>query len=178
MEISKINIFARFKIESSEYLEKPIEEYKMTELRTRALLFLLDYGLFVLLISGTLEFIGLFISNIPNSILFTLYTFYSIIFITIEYYFDGTIFKVLFNIRSISGDRKKIGLHIYIIKFLLLRPIALISAIIYVNFCTFIFLWLFGIQKTLFQFIEGKTYSTWYDYIINQIVIKKTIKKV
>jgi hypothetical protein len=172
MEISKINVFDRFNIESSEYLEQPIKDYKMIKLRTRALIFLLDYGLFALLIYGTSEFIGLFISNIPNSIYYTLFAFYSTVFIAIEYYFDGTIFKVLFNMRSMSVKSKKLGLHIYILKFLLLRPIALISAAIYLNFVTAIFLWLFGIQKILFRFIEGKMDSIWYDNHINQIVTK------
>lgn len=172
MEVSKMNVFTRFNIEDTQYLERTPESYKVVKLRMRALIFLLDYTLFGLLIYGTAEFITIFISTIPEPILYTLFAFYSIIFIAIEYYFDGTIFKILFNIRSISTSHKKLGIHFYIIKFILLRPIAVVAAAIYLNFCTAILLWLFGIQKMLFKFIEGKMQGIWYDTIINQIVIK------
>jgi hypothetical protein len=131
MELKKMNPFSRFNIEQSDYLERPLDEYKTVQLRIRALIFLLDYGLFTLLIYGTYQFINLFISNVPDSILYTLITFYSIIFIAIENYFDGTIFKVLFNLRAISSTGKKLKIQIYIFKYIL-RPIALALVVIYV----------------------------------------------
>ncbi|WP_452219037.1 hypothetical protein [Lacinutrix undariae] len=176
MEVSKMNIFTRFNIEDAQYLEKPSESYKVVKLRMRALIFLLDYSLFGLLIYGTSEFITIFISTIPDSILYTLFAFYSIIFIAIEYYFDGTIFKILFNIRNISTRHKKLGIHFYILKFILLRPTAVVAAAIYLNFCTAILLWLFGIQKMLLKFLDGKMQGIWYDTIIDQIVVKTPLE--
>lgn len=172
MGVGKIDILNRFNINQNEYFEKPITSYKMVKLRARALIFILDYSLFAVLIYFTSEFIALFIDTIPDNIIYTLITFYSVIFIAIEYYFDGTIFKILFNIRSISVKHKKLGLHIYILKFIVLRPIALILAIIYLNFLTALILWVFGYQKIFFKFLNGEMDSIWYDNHINQIVTK------
>ncbi len=165
------NPFTRFNIQDSDYLERPEEEYEMIQLRKRALIFILDYSLLFSFIYLTINFIKIFTPEIPDNITNVTIAFYSIVFISIEYYFDGTIFKVLFNMRSMSTNCKKLGLHIFIIKFLL-RPIAFFFALVYLKFCFAILLWLFGIYKPLFKFLNGEMDSVWYDEYINQIVTK------
>lgn len=174
-KLNKINPFLRFNIQDSEYLERPTNEYCPIELNTRAIVFLLDYGLFIFIIYASYEFINLFVDEIHNTITYILIAFYSIVFVAIEYRFDGTIFKVLFNIRSISIESKKLGLHIFIFK-LFLRPIAFILAAVYLKFCFAILLWLFGIQKLLFKFLRGEMRFLWYDEYIKQIVTKIPVK--
>jgi len=170
-----MNPFSRFNIEQSDYLERPLDEYKTVQLRIRALIFLLDYGLFTLLIYGTYQFINLFISDVPDSILYTLITFYSIIFIAIENYFDGTIFKVLFNLRTISSTGKKLKIQIYIFKYIL-RPIALILVIIYILPVSTIIVYIIyaatGLLDIFYNFFNGKMGGVWYDKHIKQMVIK------
>ncbi|WP_299439455.1 hypothetical protein [uncultured Aquimarina sp.] len=170
-----MNPLTRFKIEESEYLEKIGMDYEVVKLRMRALIFLLDYSLFFILIYLTNEFVKLFIPEVPNIILYVLITFYSLVFIAIEYYFDGTIFKVLFNARCMSLNCEKLRLHIYLIKFLL-RPIAFVLAVLYLKFCFSIILWLFGIHKPLFKFLDGRMVFIWYDEHINQMVTKVPIE--
>ncbi|WP_298324513.1 hypothetical protein [uncultured Dokdonia sp.] len=171
MKIKSKNPFLRFNIEGSDYLERPINQYEMIELRKRALIFILDYSLLFAFIYLTIHFVKIFTPEIPDSIIYITIAFYSIVFISIEYYFDGTIFKVLFNIRSMNTRCEKLGIHIFIIKFLL-RPIAFVFALIYLKFCFAILLWLFGIYKPLFKFLNGKMDSIWYDDFIKQIVTK------
>ncbi|WP_336071070.1 RDD family protein [Mesoflavibacter sp. CH_XMU1404-2] len=179
MVLKKINPFSRFNIEQSDYLEKPLDEYKTVQLRIRALIFLLDYGLFTLLIYGTYQFINLFISDVPDSILYTLIGFYSIIFITIENYFDGTIFKILFNLRTISTKGKKLKIQIYIFKYIL-RPIALALVVIYLfpvsTIIVYIIYYVTGLIDIFWDFLDGKMGGVWYDKYINQMVIKMPAK--
>lgn len=175
LKFKKTNPFLRFNIQDSEYLGRPTHEYKLIQLRMRALVFLLDYGLFISLIYYSYVFINLFVGEVPDTITYVLITFYSMIFVSIEYYFDGTIFKILFNIRNISISAKKLGIHIFILK-LFLRPIAFIFAAIYFKFCFAILLWLFGVYKPLFRFLNGKMEALWYDEFIKQVVIKMPVK--
>jgi hypothetical protein len=166
-----VNPFLQFNIESRDYLEKEVGEYKRIQLRVRALIFIMDYSLFYALIVLTTNFIKLFTPEIPDSITYIAVAFYAMVFIAIEYYFDGTIFKVLFKMRCMSTSFEKIKLHIFVIKFLL-RPIAFVVSLIYLKFCFAILLWIFGIYKPLFKFISGEMETLWYDAYINQIVIK------
>jgi len=176
MQLRKINPFSRFNIEQTDYLERSQEEYKTVQLRIRVLIFLLDYGLFALLIYGTYHFINLFINEVPDSILYTLIAFYSIIFIAIENYFDGTIFKVLFNLRTISISGQKLNLHIYILKFILFRPLAIFLVFVYVfPVSTIIVYFIYvvtGLWALFEKFLNGKMKKAWYDKYIKQMVIK------
>ncbi len=166
------NPFLNFLIPEESYLERDISEYKIVETRMRGLIFLLDYGFLISIIYLTLEFIKLFSPEIPNQIYFIVIGFYSIIFILIEHYFDATIFKILFNVRSISGiNCSKLGLPRHIAKFIL-RPIAVLLVLIYLKFCLALILWIFGIQKPLIRCINGKMNTLWYDFYLNQIVTK------
>ena len=171
MNFIKTNPFSQFNIESSEYLEKDVAEYKQVEVRTRALIFILDYSLLSLFIYLTIAFIKIFTPEVPIDIIYITITFYSLIFVAIEYYFDATIFKVLFKIRSMSTSFKKIGIHFYILKFIF-RPLALIFALVYLKFCFAILLWIFGIYKLLFKFLNGEMKTIWYDEFVKQLVIK------
>lgn len=164
------NPFLQFKVQPTEYIERDVAVYRRVKLRLRAIVFILDYSLFYMFIALTLEFIKIFTPELPNEIVYITYTFYAFVFIAIEYYFDGTIFKILFKMRSISTHLKKIGLHIFVIKFLL-RPIAFLLSLIYFKFCFNILLWLFGIFKPLFKFLNGEMETVWYDSYIKQIVI-------
>ena len=165
------NPFLRFNIQETEYLDKPNSAYEMVQLRKRALIFILDYSLLFSIIYLTISFVKIITPDVPDNIIYATVAFYSILFIFTEYYFDGTIFKVLFKMRSMSTHCKKLRPHIFVIKFLL-RPIALIIAIIYFKFCLAILLWLFGIQKPLLKFLGGEMDTIWYDEYINQIVTK------
>jgi len=168
---SLINPFLQFNVESSEYLDKDVSEYKRIQTKIRALIFILDYSLLIGFIHLTLEFIKIFTPEVPVDITYITIGFYSIIFVCIEYYFDGTIFKILFKMRSMSTSFKKIKFHFFILKFLL-RPIAFFGALIYLKLCFAILLWIFGIYKPLFKFISGEMETIWYDAYVNQIVIK------
>lgn len=171
MKIKGKSPLLRFNIEESAYLEKSVNEYEMIQLRIRALIFILDYSLLFSFIYLTILFVRIFTPEIPDNIIYIIAGFYSVIFIAIEYYFDGTIFKVLFNIRCMNINCKKLGIHIFLFKFLL-RPLAFFFALIYLKFCFSIILWLFGIYKPLFQFLRGEMDSIWYDDFIKQIVTK------
>jgi len=145
--------------------------YVIIDLRIRALAFLLDYSLLTAAIYYSYQFMGVFSLSLLDDAIYVLTGFYSLVFILIEHRYDGSIFKKLLKIKNVSSDGKKLGLHIFAIK-LVLRPIAFCITLIYLKLCFAILLWLFGIHKLLFRFIEGEIFVLWYDYSINQMTVK------
>lgn len=156
----------------SDYLEEETnEKVVLIDLRIRAIAFLLDYSLLTTLIYYTYQVIGHFIENIPEETTYILIGFYSFLFILMEYKLDGSIFKKLLKVKSVSVDNKKLGLHIYAAK-LILRPITFLIALLYMKLCMAIILWIFGIQKQLLKFMRGEIFVLWYDYMIDQMNVK------
>jgi hypothetical protein len=155
----------------SELVEVEKEEYDLVTLNRRAIAFLLDYGLLIALINYSYKFVEIFFNEVPEALVYVLIVMYCLIFVLLEYKNDGSIFKRLLKIKTVSIEGDKIGIHIYLIK-LILRPIAFFIAIIYLKFCTIILLWFFGIYKPLFRFLRGEIYALWYDLTISQMTVK------
>lgn len=173
-----------FTIQSNEYLG--IQELKKVPVVFRSLIFLLDFTVLMVLIHYTTLIIGSF-SELGSSetIELIIFSLYLIIFIAIEYYFDGSIFKILFGIRNINHDGKKVSLVSLIIKFFL-RFFALVFGYLYI--CSLlivlmIIIRIFGGLKEYYSyvtnFIFGDMKNVWYDDLISQnvIYIKKEQKE-
>lgn len=155
----------------SDFLEKDREDALLVDLRIRAVAFLLDYGLLIAVIYCSYQFTGIFNKNLSEEVIYVLIGFYSLLFVFMEYKYDGSIFKKLLKIKNVSMDGEKLGIHIFLFK-LVLRPLAFFIVIIYLKLCMAILLWLFGIHKPLLKFLNGEISVLWYDYMIKQMTVK------
>lgn len=165
-----------FLIEPSEYLDLP--EYNKVQVSFRFFIFLIDLTIFSLLYYITLEFLKKFTeTEYSATIPIIIFSFYSLIYIIIEYYFDGSIVKILFGIRNVSKKGTKIPFLYYLLKFIL-RFIALILGYLYLVSLLIVLLIvirLFGGLKEYYgysiTFIDGRMKDVWYDDSIGQNVI-------
>ena len=138
----------------------------------------LDLTIFSFLASFTVTFLEKFTeTENSESLPLIIFSFYSIIIIAIEYYFDGSLTKILFGIRNVRQGGKKINLFSYIIKFFL-RFIALFFGYLYLAtlfIVLLIIIRIFGGLKSYYgiagDFINGVMKKVWYDDIIKQNVI-------
>ena len=165
-----------FKIQEEEYLHT--ENINPVSLIKRFLVFSLDFTLFFFLMLITAEFIKKFSdTTYLEEIPIIIFLFFSVIFSVIEYYFDGTIFKIIFGIRCIRKNGEKLNYFQYLIKYFF-RFIALFLGVlrIWLMFIPLVFIInLLGGFKNLYgiipDFMNGKMKSLWYDDVINQNVI-------
>ena len=97
-----------FTIESSEYIN--LQEFKRVPVVYRFFIAVLDLTIFSFLASFTVTFLEKFTeTENSESLPLIIFSFYSIIFIAIEYYFDGSLTKILFGIRNVRQGGKKIN---------------------------------------------------------------------
>lgn len=160
----------------SALLDHEPEQQQVVDLRKRALAFLLDYTLLIALICYTNQMVTHLFSFDPDYTNYAVITFYSVLFVLLEHRNNGSIFKNLLKITTVSSSHQKLGIHIYLIK-MILRPITFIVAVIYVKLCMAIVLWLFGIYRPLLRFINGESFVLWYDSIIDQVTIKSSVSE-
>ena len=152
--------------------EDVVGRSQLVDLRIRSIAFLLDYSFLVAAIYYTYRLACITLIAAPSSrLVYLIICFYAVLFVFMERKYDGSIFKKLLKIKNVSMEDEKLGIHIFIFK-LVLRPIAFIVALIYLKFCFAILLWIFGIYKPLFKFLQGEIFILWYDYTIKQMTVK------
>lgn len=153
---------------------------KSATLIIRFFIFTLDILLFSFLTYFTIEFFKEFTEpqNITNLSLIII-SVYSLLYISIEYFFNGSIFKIFFGLRCVTENGEKLSFLMCTAKFFL-RFIALIigffyfySLLILILIIIRIFGGLINYYNMAGDFLHGRMKNVWYDKIIKQEVIYK-----
>ena len=171
-----------FPIETFETIN--VQEFEKVSLILRCFIGILDLTVFSLLAYYTTSFFTKQ-TELENfhSLPLIIISFYSILFIAIEYYLDGSIIKNLSGMVNVSRRGITLRFLSYVLKFFF-RFIALLLGYLYVAsllIVLLIIIRIFGGLKNYYgiawDFINGVTVTVWYDDIINQdvIYIKKPV---
>jgi hypothetical protein len=168
-----------FKIQKETYLHT--ENTNKVSTFVRFIVFVLDFSLVYLFFFLLDYFFGVFADTTENEGILLIF-FCSIIFASIEYYFDGSIFKIIFGIRSININGNKLNYFAYFFKFYI-RFVAVFIALIriwtmLIPLVFIINLFInFKYYEIISDFLGGKMKGLWYDDFINQNVIYIKKKK-
>jgi hypothetical protein len=137
----------------------------------RAIIFLVDSLPFIVIYGYLSDYLNKIHFANETFILLGFLCFHVVVFSLIEYNLNSTPIKYILKLRTVKEDNSRLD-YLRVITKQFFRILAIIGAILYLHL--FPLTVLTGHYKLLFDFIDGKMKTLWYDSIIEQKFVIRT----